>query len=262
MKRLCLMFELLALFFLACFFITPLFAQGTPPSGDPAAGADLVNTPFRLWQLNITSAMVGLSYLGRLLTAVSNRGGLWGILRAMIMGSSTVVSKSATSLLLCIGLASGALALLSGCASTPQGKVTQIAVAVKYVAYDGATVILKEHPDWRSGFEKARNDLAALDASTNKIDMADVLIIVQRLPIKELQSFEARLAFNNATMLLQDLQTGTVVDLSQVDLHPIVSALREGLDRALLLSARYRIEDRQGLCSFGRTAILASRRGG
>lgn len=159
-------------------------------------------------------------------------GVVWGIVQRKA-GPATVPIKTASTLPL-LALTAAIAFSATGCASLQQpDKVARFAAVAKVAAYDTTALCLLEKPDWRSGFELARADLATLEAA-NVVDFATLLEIVQRLPVKELKSPEARIAFSSAQLLLEEFTTGEIVNAQTLsDLRPVVSAIRSGIDRAL-----------------------------
>jgi hypothetical protein len=128
------------------------------------------------------------------------------------------------------------LALSTGCASTG-GRVGGTTVqdftpAIKTAAFGGAWYALKEHPEWRIGFETAVADLKILETA-DKIDFATLMAIAMRLPVDELKSEEAQLAITGATILLSGYG-GKLVELDKLEnVRPVATALREGIELAL-----------------------------
>lgn len=129
--------------------------------------------------------------------------------------------------------------LFTGCATTrtlPDGSVVRehrnIAPAVKTAAYIGTFYALKEHPEWRDGFELAATELAALEMA-DTLDIASLVAIVHRLPVDELKSAEASVIIAGATILLSEYG-GDVIPLDRIkELQPIARALREGIELGL-----------------------------
>lgn len=125
-----------------------------------------------------------------------------------------------------------AIASLVGCSTTSGTKqvdVQDFIPAIKTAAMVGTTYSLNEHPEWRSGFETAAKELKVLETA-DKIDFATIMAIVTRLPVKELQSSDARLAISGATILLSGYGN-KIVALEKLDnVRPVATALREGIE--------------------------------
>lgn len=133
-----------------------------------------------------------------------------------------------------IGLAvSATLAiLLIGCKtvggqSTPD--VDRIARVTKEAATIGTQELLKRHPEWRAQFRIARGELVALEAS-DTVSLDSVLEIINRLPIKELKSDDARLAVQGARLMISAIDVPEVSADRLTQIRPIVKALREGIE--------------------------------
>lgn len=119
------------------------------------------------------------------------------------------------------------LVIGTGCASLGNGDI-DAAPIVKIAAMNGTYLVLKKHPEYRPGFELALAELKTLEQA-EKIDFAQVMSIVHRLPVEKLESPEATLIIANATLLLEET-TGTF-ELEKT--RPIVTALRQGLELGL-----------------------------
>jgi hypothetical protein len=119
---------------------------------------------------------------------------------------------------------------LTGCASTG-GKMTvaDATPAIKTAASIGTYAVLREHPEWRAQFIVAANDLEILEHA-DTIDFATIMAIVQRLPVKKLQSDKAQLAITATTMLLAGYGDRIVALDKMENMRPIVKALREGVE--------------------------------
>ena len=125
--------------------------------------------------------------------------------------------------------------IFTGCTTTgtPDGQSQQVRLngLVKMAAYLGTTEALRQHPEWRMGFELAHNELKALEGA-EKLDFVAVLAIVNRLPVKELKSDRATMFITAGTILLNEqLQQ---IDFSKIEkLRPTVISLREGIGLGL-----------------------------
>jgi predicted small secreted protein len=108
------------------------------------------------------------------------------------------------------------LAMLATGCQTPAGG-RDISGAIRAAAFTGTALALRDHPEWRKGFEEAE-----------VIDFPLVLAIVQRLPVSELRSSDAAIIITGATILLSDFNSS--IPLDQIEkLRPVVSALRQGI---------------------------------
>lgn len=95
----------------------------------------------------------------------------------------------------------------------------------------GAEYTLAAHPEYRPAFERAVTALDALLAS-DKIEPLSFRLILQQLPVKELQSPEARLAITTATILFQRYGSSIPIDQS-THVATAAIAVRDGLRAAL-----------------------------
>lgn len=119
-----------------------------------------------------------------------------------------------------------ALTLAVGCQTTPDGS-QRIATTVKTAAYVGTSLYLSDHPEARVEFERANYELEQIERM-EVIDFATILAIVNRLPVKELKSDDARIIITGATIILADFAGQLRLDQME-QLRPIVKALREGI---------------------------------
>jgi hypothetical protein len=115
--------------------------------------------------------------------------------------------------------------LATGCQTPAGGR--DISGAIRAAAFTGTALALRDHPEWRKGFEEAASDLAIIEQA-EVIDFPLVLAIVQRLPVSELRSSDAAIIITGATILLSDFNSS--IPLDQIEkLRPVVSALRQGI---------------------------------
>lgn len=101
--------------------------------------------------------------------------------------------------------------------------------AIKTAVGIGTAIAISEHPEWRPQFEMAAAELYLIEQQ-EKIDFGTVLIVVQRLPVKELRSDTARIVFTSAGILLSQYG-GPEIDVTKVKI--VVTALREGIELGL-----------------------------
>ncbi len=131
-----------------------------------------------------------------------------------------------------IALIATILIFTAGCAVLKNPTTQQrVATAAKVAAYVGGTEYLRMHPETRPAFVIARDELKVLETS-DTIDFAVLLAIVNQLPVKELKSPRATLIIGAATILLTDYAGSLPADQSD-QLKTVAKALREGLDLAL-----------------------------
>ena len=121
--------------------------------------------------------------------------------------------------------------LFTGCGTLTPTQQQRAVTATKIAAYVGTHEAVRQHPEWRDGFQQAVNDLGVMEASS-KIDATMILAIMQRLPVKELKSPQATLAITAATILLSDYAGSVPLDQVQ-QLKPVVTAMREGIELGL-----------------------------
>lgn len=124
---------------------------------------------------------------------------------------------------LCLCLFAG-----SGCAVFKNPSTVQrIATSCKVAAFVGTSEYVRQHPESRSKFEAARDELHIL-ATADVVDWVTLLAIVQRLPVKEVHTERATLIITAATILLSDY-AGSLPLNQQAELKVFAKALEDGV---------------------------------
>ncbi len=118
--------------------------------------------------------------------------------------------------------------LFTGCATTSPTAVQRVATATKIAAYLGTAEYVRLHPETRELFVLAANELDRL-AKAESYDWVDVMAVVHRLPVKELQSPQARLVISVATIFLEEYGAAPVSLDRMTEWRPVVVALRDGI---------------------------------
>ncbi len=125
-----------------------------------------------------------------------------------------------------------AATLLVSCATTPEGKITQIHDLSYAAASLGTQVALRQNPTWKPQFELAFNNLNILIA-TGAVTGSLLRDILEGLPVKELKSENAKLAIETATFLY-DTTVGTKINIeSKPYVLAAATGIRDGLRVAL-----------------------------
>lgn len=130
--------------------------------------------------------------------------------------------------LLTVGVCLLGLLAQPACTTTGQPDVGRIARVAKQAATIGTTEVLTAHPEWLPQFQLAEKELRQLAASPT-LSLDDLLAIIQRLPVKELKSQEARLSFEGATLLISAIDVPDLPADRLAQLQPIVLAISDGL---------------------------------
>lgn len=133
--------------------------------------------------------------------------------------------KSIKALFATIGLIT-----LAACSTMSPQTQSRVRTGVTVAAYVGTIEALRSHPEYRLGFETAVAELKVLE--DGQIDTVKLLEIVNRLPVKELKSDRAQMIITAATIVLADEIGATPIEKLN-DLKPVVSAIREGIERGL-----------------------------
>lgn len=121
----------------------------------------------------------------------------------------------------------------TGCATLFGDTATlqRVTTAAKVAANTGTFLYLQKHPEQRPAFVAARDQLIQIETSEH-VDMALLLSIVQRLPVDKLDSPTAQILISNASILITDFAGNLPVEKLD-DLKPVAKAIREGIDLAL-----------------------------
>lgn len=133
------------------------------------------------------------------------------------------------------------LSLGTGCKTGPNGQktldvpnfsaLTNYTTVAKIAAKDGTMIAIKAHPEWRSGFVQARDDLKVL-AAADQVGFGSLLAIVGRLDVKELKGDTARMVISDVQIVLEDTVQGkfAVFDKNQSsDVAKLAGALAQGI---------------------------------
>lgn len=124
-----------------------------------------------------------------------------------------------------------AIWLLSGCASTGGLNVATTSTVAKIAAKDATFFALIQHPEWRPAFEEAYVEVAAL-AAQDRIDVASLSAIIQRLPVKELKGTTARIIISDIQIVIEQIapNSGQIVSEEKyADPKIVIGAIRDGM---------------------------------
>lgn len=132
------------------------------------------------------------------------------------------------------------LALLAtgGCATTggmTDGDIALLAEDLRDVAREGTIYALAEKPEWRPNIIVVRDQLGTLATSPGPVTFDSLLSIIQKLPLEELKSSEARLAITAARITLR--RAGRNVELGDIEKQkPLAAGLAAGITEGLNFS--------------------------
>ena len=135
-------------------------------------------------------------------------------------------------LLLSMLLALSTLTFLSGCATSGgrAGKVAKIAGEAAYVA---TSRHLEQFPTHKVRFESVAMELRQMEKAGTYTNKA-LYDSIGKLPISELRSEEAIIAFNDAKVTFESAETHYQEFVERRDfLSKVVPAIRKGIERAL-----------------------------
>lgn len=120
--------------------------------------------------------------------------------------------------------------LMSGCVN---GTPTPLTLSViRVAANSGVSVALVDRPDWRPQFVEARDELKTL-LNAGSISGEQLKSILNRLPVKELKSTEARIVISNTTILFDDyIRQATEINRVAA-VGDVALAIYDGLNVAL-----------------------------
>ena len=125
-----------------------------------------------------------------------------------------------------------AVVLITGCASTPESQIKQLAADARDVAEIGTAIVLLENPSLRKELQFTLDRLITLESLPDPITIDKLTDMLHRLPFTELQSNKTQLYILGGQLILRRA-THEVELGSMTTLRPIVSALRQGMQSAL-----------------------------
>lgn len=124
-----------------------------------------------------------------------------------------------------------AVALAAGCATTQQNNALER--RVKLVAQLGTGEALFAHPDWRADFERATASLKVIEAG-DAVSVAQVVAVIQRLPLSEINSPRGRLYVATGLLLLEEAGVPTELDPDgSASVKAVARGIRVGMENAL-----------------------------
>lgn len=124
-----------------------------------------------------------------------------------------------------------AVLFLTGCASTTPQTSARVAKVAKLAAYIGTAEYLKAYPVSRPAFEVAHVELSNMAASPG-IDMAQLLAVVQRLPVKNIQNDRVSMYITSSAIILSEF--GDKLPLDRLaELQPVAQAIADGIGLGL-----------------------------
>lgn len=133
-------------------------------------------------------------------------------------------------------LTAALLCVAPGCAvfdgSLSDGDIALLGEDLRELSREGTIYALNENPEHRPHIELVQSKLAEQAASTNLLTIAGLRTTLQGLPIKELQTPEARLAVTGSSLVLR--RVGRNVDLGNVsNIRPLAQGLADGMGDGL-----------------------------
>lgn len=146
-----------------------------------------------------------------------------------VKGGTQELRKSSGALVPAVLLV--ALLALAGCASLQRDPATARRIA-DHAAYDVTLILLEQHPEWRASFAQAAADLRFLEKQP-QFDTIAVIEILQRLPVKELKSANARVAFDAGLLVVELAGNPRLEPQAQENLRVAIAGLADGLERRL-----------------------------
>lgn len=134
-------------------------------------------------------------------------------------------------------LTAAALFAVAGCitVTNPDGTtetapdIERIALVAKEAATMGTEEALRVHPEWLPRFQLARRELVGLVAGPT-ITAAQLLDIMARLPVKELQSNAAKISIRSARIVIAGAGWSVVPEDRLRQLCPVALAIAEGIE--------------------------------
>jgi hypothetical protein len=118
-----------------------------------------------------------------------------------------------------------------GCSTMQPDQLARVKTLCKVAAYVGTSEYLRGHPDAKPKFAEAVTALKILEASET-VDLATLLAIVNKLPVKDLGDERGRMVVTAATLILSDY-AGSLDAADLKNLLPVVTAIRQGVELGL-----------------------------
>lgn len=123
---------------------------------------------------------------------------------------------------------------LAGCVTGPNGNqvpdTARIAAVSREAAALGTYEALKANPGWKAQFELARVELLDVVAG-DTITAAQLVSVLGRLPVKQLQGDTARIAISAAKILIAGAGWSVVPAEKLNQIRPIALAIAEGIQQ-------------------------------
>lgn len=129
----------------------------------------------------------------------------------------------------------GVLVLLGlGCKTTAPIAPEVLRTRVEAVTTIAVSKVLKERPEWEPCFVEVQARLAELlvKAGDDKLTLIEVLDVLKELPIKELQSEDAKLVVETAKLLFFDPLNRVEIQ-TPVRVRAVVEGLIAGIEKGV-----------------------------
>lgn len=120
----------------------------------------------------------------------------------------------------------------AGSGGPSPGEVALLLQDLRDVAQAGTVYALAERPEFRPNITVVRDQLEAVAKRNSQLTYAELLSILQGLPVKELRSSEALLSITAAKIILR--RAGPNEDFDGIgDFAPVAKALADGITEGL-----------------------------
>lgn len=106
--------------------------------------------------------------------------------------------------------------------------IPRIAATIQELTTDGVSQLLAAKPDTMKPLSTSLEELTALE-SQDAITPAQLLTILNKLPVKQFSGPKGAIAFSSAKLLLAATGISTMEITKLNELKPIVSAFKQGL---------------------------------
>jgi hypothetical protein len=128
-----------------------------------------------------------------------------------------------------ITLAFALVLFTTGCTTTEQQQLLNVTAQI--IAKDATYFTLREKPELRDEFERALFELNEIAIAEN-INFSHVVALVQRLPVDELRSDDARIIASDVLIIVNGFapNQGEIISPERLDrIRAFVVALRDGV---------------------------------
>lgn len=125
-----------------------------------------------------------------------------------------------------------AISAFLGCTTTGEPDIARIAAVSQEATRIGTREAVFDHPEWRSDFVTAQQQLAIL-AQQQGMTVNDLLRVISQLPVSELSGRTGRVVLDSARLVIVAANWSGVEIVRTEQLRPVAQALSDGIGQGL-----------------------------